>query len=257
MLNLIDKLENRLKNTKNENLMKYFFQLTLNEKRIFKYDSNHRNESLNKLYTLEVEIKNHNNLIDSLNSYFASELVEGENMLKCDICNRKFPFIKEKTILFLPEILIILLKRFEYNVETKENVKLNNYFEFPLELSLNNYFDIIEKNNEKIQNNYKYNLFGIVLHEDNTNNGHYWSILKNNGEIWTCFDDKLVYNIDIVKLKQFAFGMDNNNDGDFIFENNRNAYLLFYIKKNNINCENFVNINSINLIKKVYGISKS
>ena len=74
--------------------------------------------------------------------------------------------------------------------------------------------------------------------------------MKNNGEIWTCFDDKLVYNIDIVKLKQFAFGMDNNNDGDFIFENNRNAYLLFYIKKNNINCENFVNINSINLIKK-------
>ena len=126
MLNLIDKLENRLKNTKNENLMKYFFQLTLNEKRIFKYDCNHRNESLNKLYTLEVEIKNHNNLIDSLNSYFASELVEGENMLKCDICNRKFPIIKEKTILFLPEILIILLKRFEYNVETKENVKSNN-----------------------------------------------------------------------------------------------------------------------------------
>lgn len=38
MLNLIDKLENRLKNTKNENLMKYFFQLTLNEERIFKYD---------------------------------------------------------------------------------------------------------------------------------------------------------------------------------------------------------------------------
>ena len=103
-------------------------------------------------------------------------------MLKCDICNRKFPFIKEKIILFLPEILIILLKRFEYNVEAKENVKLNNYFEFPLELSLNNYFDIIEKNNEKIQNNYKYNLFGIVLHEGNTNNGHYWSILKNNGK---------------------------------------------------------------------------
>ena len=45
--------------------------------------------------------------------------------------------------------------------------------------------------------------------------------------------------------------MDNNNDGDFIFENNRNAYLLFYIKKNNINSENFVNINSINLFNKI------
>ena len=130
MLNLFDKLEKRLKNTINENLIKYFFQLTLKEKRFFKYDCNHTKESLIKLYTLEIEIKNHNNLIDSLYSYFESELVEGENMLKCDICNRKFPFIKEKTILFLPKILIILLKRFEYNVETKENVKLNNYFEF-------------------------------------------------------------------------------------------------------------------------------
>ena len=45
------------------------------KKGIFKYDCIHRNESLNKLYTLEVEIKNHNNLIDSLNSYFVSELV--------------------------------------------------------------------------------------------------------------------------------------------------------------------------------------
>ena len=44
--------------------------------------------------------------------------------------------------------------------------------------------------------------------------------------------------------------MDNDNDDDFIFENNRNAYLLFYVKKNNFNCEKFVNINSINLVKK-------
>lgn len=32
-----------------------------------------------KLYTIEVEVKNHNNLIDSLNLYFKSELVEGDN----------------------------------------------------------------------------------------------------------------------------------------------------------------------------------
>ena len=93
-------------------------------------------------------------------------------------------------------------------------------------------------------------MFGIILHEGNSNNGHYWSILKNNADTWTCFDDKLVYNIDIVKLKQLAFGIDNDNNDDFIFENNKNAYLLFYVKKNNFNCEKFVNINSINLVKK-------
>ena len=93
-----------------------------------------------KLYNIEVEVKNHKNLIDSLNSFFESELIEGDNMLKCDICNKKFPFIKEKTLIYLPKILIILLKRFEYNVESKENIKLNNFFEFPLELCLHNYF---------------------------------------------------------------------------------------------------------------------
>ena len=48
------------------------------------------------MYTIEVEVKNHNNLIDSLNSFFESELIEDDNMLICDKCNKKFPFIKEK-----------------------------------------------------------------------------------------------------------------------------------------------------------------
>ena len=90
---------------------------------------------------------------------------------------KKFPFIKEKNLVFLPKIHIILLKRFTYNVETNENIKLNNYFEFPLELSLNNDFDVIRQTKEKIENNYKYNLFGIILNKGTSNNGHYTSIV--------------------------------------------------------------------------------
>ena len=143
---------------------------------------------------------------------------------------KKSTFINEKNLIFLQKILIILLKRFKYNVETNENIKLNNYFEFPLELSLNNDFDVIRQTKEKIENNYKYNLFGIILHEGTTNNEHYTLIVKDITKTWKYFDDKNVHNIDIAKLKKLSFGMD--NDDAFIYEYNSNAYLLFYIKKN-------------------------
>ena len=84
----------------------------------------------------------------------------------------------------------------------------------------------------------------------NTNNGHYWTILKDNTKAWKCLDDKLVYDIYIVKLKNLSFGMDNDNG--FIYENNTNAYLLFYVKKNDFKCEKYLNINSVNLVKKYY-----
>lgn len=70
-----------------------------------------------------------------------------------------------------------------------------------MELCLNNNFDFIEKNNEKIKNNYKYNLFCIILNEGHPNNSHYWTILKDNKKIWKGFYDKLVWDIDIVKKK--------------------------------------------------------
>ena len=88
------------------------------------------------------------------------------------------------------------------------------------------------------------------MHEGTSNNGHYTSIVKDITKTWKYFDDKNVYNIDIAKLKKLSFGID--NDDAFIYENNSKAYLLFYIKKNDLYCEPFLKINSINLVKKYF-----
>ena len=122
-----------------------------------------------------------------------------------------------------------------------------------MELCLNNNFDFIEKNNEKIKNNYKYNLFCIILNEGHPNNSHYWTILKDNKKTWKCFYDKLVWDIDNVK-KNLLFGLDNDNS--FIYENIWNANLLFYVKKNDFNHEKFVNINSV-ICAKIYFVNKN
>ena len=96
MLNLFDKIENRLKKTKNEDLIKCFFQITLMDKINFKYDCNHIKEYLCKLYLVEIAVKYHNNLIDSLSSYFKSELIEGDNSLICDKYKNNFHSLKKK-----------------------------------------------------------------------------------------------------------------------------------------------------------------
>ena len=96
MLNLFDKIENRLKKTKNEDLIKYFFQITLMDKINFKYDCNHTKEHLCKLYTVEIDVKYHNNLIDSLSSYFKAELIEGDNSLICEKCKKNLHSLTKK-----------------------------------------------------------------------------------------------------------------------------------------------------------------
>ena len=67
------------------------------------------------------------------------------------------------------------------------------------------------------------------MHEGTTNNGHYTLIVKDITKTWKNFDDKNVQNKDSAKLKKLLFGID--NDDAFIFENNSNAYLLFYKKE--------------------------
>ena len=85
--------------------------------------------------------------------------------------------------------------------------KINDYFEFPLELDMNKYTsDYI---NEKNQNNNKYLLRGLVVHYGSCESGHYYAIIKNidtKNEDWYKYNDSYVTKFDINNLKEEAFG---------------------------------------------------
>ena len=217
---LMDKLESRLKGTNNENIIKYIFQGKQNDNLNFGESCPHKRTNVYNFYSIQLQIKGHKDIYESLDSLIQGETMEGDNAIFCEKCNKKFSALKNQDFNTLPRILIFVLKRFEFDYNKLIRYKINDYFEFPLELDMNKYTsDYINKKNTKVNN--KYSLKGVVIHSGSCEMGHYYSIIKNlddKNEDWYLYNDSIVTKFDINNLKREAFGneiignKDNNNN---------------------------------------------
>jgi ubiquitin carboxyl-terminal hydrolase 9/24 len=66
--------------------------------------------------------------------WLQGELLETENAYFCELCSKKVDTVKRLCVKKLPPILVIQLKRFDYDFEREQAIKFNDYFEFPREL---------------------------------------------------------------------------------------------------------------------------
>ena len=141
-------------------------------------------------YVLNLTIMNINNLKESLYSSFGLEEIIDD--YKCEKCEQKVKLKKWSKIISLPNYINFGLNRFTFDLNTLERVKLNNKFEFPLEINMKEFCDINEKNiNEE---EYLYELYGVIMHSGTPFSGHYyayirdmtgqgkWEIIKENKE---------------------------------------------------------------------------
>ena len=58
---------------------------------------------------------------------------------RCETCDKKVDTVKRLCVKKLPPILVIQLKRFDYDYERMCLIKFNDYFEFPRELDMEPY----------------------------------------------------------------------------------------------------------------------
>ena len=242
---ILDKIENRLKNTKNENLVKYFFQGRQNDNLTFQEGCSHHRTNIINFYSVQLQIKHKKNIYESLDTLTEGELMNGDNTIFCPECNRKFPAVKSQNFKTLPRMLIFVLKRFDFDYETMRKVKINDYYEFPLELDMTKY---MSENKSDPELN-KYSLKSVVVHMGNCEEGHYYAFIKNKDEQWYEFNDTQVTPFDIGFLKEEGFGGEEEfikNGNKKVNKKNRSAYLLFYEKINQSDCEKFDNIEAIN-----------
>jgi ubiquitin C-terminal hydrolase len=134
------------------------------------------------------------------------------------------------TISKLPFHLLIHLKRFKYDFEIKDKIKLNNYFNFPMEINLNDY---ISNNIDLGDNNSsKYKLCGIVLHQGDIYKGHYLSLVKERNDINKNDKDNSSIDKDESdrkdKSKQCGvIDIDKNTDEDIDKDRNSNNWFEF------------------------------
>jgi ubiquitin C-terminal hydrolase len=235
---LIDKLEDDISNLYNKgiiknnykDLFKYFFGIKFTDELSF-IECNHKRFNESFYYNIQLEVKNYSNIYDSLNNYFKIEIMSGDNKINCEECNIKRVCHKQLKIKNLPNILVISLKRFDYDYRTMRKFKLNNYFEFPFELDLKEY--LIEENQEI---NTTYELTGITIHFGFSDYGHYYDLIKSPNGKWYKFNDNCVYEFDEKDIPQEAFGEKESED-DFLKDieekdsGQNNAYILIYKKK--------------------------
>ena len=241
----IDKIESDIKNlymneNKYKDLFRFFFGIKALDELKF-VDCGHKRYNEFFYNNIQLEVKGFNNLNSSLKNYFKTEIMDGENKINCEGCNMKRTCHKRQIFKSLPNILVINLKRFEFDYNTMLKSKLDNYFEFPFELDMKEY--LIE-NHQEI--NTKYELTGITIHFGFSDYGHYYDLIKSPDGKWYKFNDNCVIEFDEKEIPHEAFGEKDCED-DFIKDmedkdsGQNTAYILIY-KKQNFDVDSIENI---------------
>lgn len=229
---LLDKLETCLKGTFSENLIKSHFG-GIQATEIIGKECPHRSEREEPFISISVEVKNKKNLLEGLESYVSEEILEGENAYQCDHCECKVKAIRRVCVKYLPNYLILALRRFEFDFDTMSREKVNDFFEFPFELNMEAYTqEGLEKSEKKEKDYYMYTLKGIVIHIGTAESGHYYSYIFTEGK-WLEFNDIWVGVVNPQNIPNDCFGGEEkvqyslyNKTGSR--EKVGNAYMLLY-----------------------------
>jgi ubiquitin carboxyl-terminal hydrolase 40 len=107
---------------------------------------------------------------------FEFEKLDGDNKLFCDNCNEKTDTLKGQKIQKLPPILQIDLLRFDFDYNTFQRVKVNDRFEFPLELDVSAHLDPEAFEDPE---NTLYELKSIIIHRGGAHGGHYHAYIND------------------------------------------------------------------------------
>ena len=204
---LVDSLDEALKSLNATPVMSKILGGSFADQKICK-DCPHRYSREEPFTALNIDIRNHSNLLDSLEQYVKGDLLEGANAYHCDKCNRKVDTVKRLCIKNLPPVLAIQLKRFDYDWERETAIKFNDYFEFPRILDMNPYTvrglakldgevideDLVACDDSTFEGGCsKYELSGIVVHSGQASGGHYYSYIQykqaDGSKKWYKFDD--------------------------------------------------------------------
>ncbi|KAJ4934901.1 hypothetical protein JOQ06_007682 [Pogonophryne albipinna] len=129
-------------------------------------------------------------LQECIELFTTMETLEEENPWYCPVCKKHQLATKKLDLWFLPEVLIIHLKRFSYTKFTRE--KLDSIVDFPLrELDFSGC--LLRKSQSNGEPPSRYDLIAVSNHYGGLRDGHYTSYARNkdNGQ-WYYFDDSKV-----------------------------------------------------------------
>ena len=183
---LCDRLEERMKNTPSDGSIKRLFEGEM-ENYIECIDVDYSSRRNETFYDIQLNIKSERGqelqtIVESLHDFTSEETLEGDNAYEAEGHGKQRA---KKGIRFLrfPPLLNLQLKRFHFDLEKMDMVKLNSRFEFPRKLDLSPF----------APDGGKYDLFAVVVHNGDVNSGHYYAHIQPDPDRgWFKFDDEHV-----------------------------------------------------------------
>ncbi|KAL3876817.1 hypothetical protein ACJMK2_034611, partial [Sinanodonta woodiana] len=173
-------------------------------------------------YDIQLNVKGKKNVTESFKDYIKVESLDGDNKYDAGSFSLQEA---EKGVIFLsfPPVLHLHLLRFMYDPAADANVKVNDRFEFPERLNLDQFLSKKEKTPAV------YILHAVLVHSGDNHGGHYVVYINPKGDgKWCKFDDDVVSRCSRQEAIDHNFG---GHDEDISVKHCTNAYMLVYIRE--------------------------
>uniref|UniRef100_A0A1J3EEY8 ubiquitinyl hydrolase 1 n=2 Tax=Noccaea caerulescens TaxID=107243 RepID=A0A1J3EEY8_NOCCA len=235
---LCEKLEDKMKGTVVEGTIQKLFEgHHMNYIECINVD--YKSTRKESFYDLQLDVKGCKDVYASFDKYVEVERLEGDNKYHAeghDLQDAK------KGVLFIdfPPVLQLQLKRFEYDFMRDTMVKINDRYEFPLQLDLDREDGkyLSPDADRSVRN--LYTLHSVLVHSGGVHGGHYYAFIRPTlTDQWYKFDDERVTKEDLKRALEEQYGGEEElpqtnpgfNNPPFKFTKYSNAYMLVYIRE--------------------------
>lgn len=235
---LMDRLEARMKGTVAENSLNNTFVGKM-KSYIKCINVDYESSRTEDFWDIQLNVKNLNNLTQSFQNYIEVELMNGENQYAAQDYGLQDA---KKGVIFesFPNVLHLQLKRFEYDFNYDQLVKINDRHEFPESIDLSPFLEHAEGTTP---DPLIYDLHGVLVHAGDISTGHYYAMIKPGKEDnWYRFDDDKVWKVTKRQVFDENFGLDALDNSKLMkmtrlayqhyqLRRHTSAYMLVYIKR--------------------------
>lgn len=236
---LLDSFEKKCDISKKRNFIRELFRGEI-ENYIQCCDVNYRSSRNEHFYDIQLPIKDRNNIFESFDAYTEEEDLKGDNKYDAGQEYGKQDAVKGLKFRSLPPILLLHLRRFEYDFHLDRNVKITTKHDLSESINLSKYVKDSKENNSE----WDFELFGILTHQGSSaGSGHYITFIRPEMGNWYKFNDEYVSNVSFDYVKKYAEG-GGSEKPDFNLKTQElklkeipcssTAYMLVYIKKSEI-----------------------
>ncbi|CAO3589225.1 unnamed protein product [Absidia cylindrospora] len=195
---LLDNLELKMEDTSAGGAIKHLFVGKM-KSYIKCIDVDYESSRVEDFYDIQLNVMGCKDIQESFQDYIQEETLAGENKYMAEGHGLQNAL---KGVMFesFPPVLHLQLKRFEYNAEEDTMVKINDRYQYPEELCLDEF--CTDRNQS-----YTYMLHSVLVHSGDFDGGHYFTLIKpkKDGK-WLRFDDDHVTPVSDREVFEDNFG---------------------------------------------------